>query len=193
MEGLWPWRRTLGLWGGRTILELFSPLWVPAVVVGPPLPHLGFASAALGQRQCVVVVVVVCPSSPLGGGLPVAPLDCLGGLWACGSRRGLGTRPGHSRCGQVVVAWLALSPSLSGLFPPPSWLVWVLQGKLGLCSGKPHISIPFGRDREVVELMILGQCAHIRYCGSPGHGVCTVLVPLFLPQHPCRGSRSPRK
>ena len=52
--------------------------------------------------------------------------------------------------------------------PPPSWLIWILQGELCLRSGKPHVSIPFGRDGEVVELVILGQCAHIRYCRSMG-------------------------
>ena len=95
-------------------LRLCSSLWVAAVGVGQPLPHLGLASAALAHRLLVVVVVVVHPSPPFGVGLVVVPREGLGGPCACGSRQGPRTQPGRSRCGQAAVAWLALSPGRSG-------------------------------------------------------------------------------
>ena len=89
-------------------------LWVPVVVPGPPLPRLGFAAAVPPLRRCAVAVAVVSALFPPGVGVVVVPLGDLGGLWACGLKRGLGMPRVRSRCGPVVVAWLALSPVQSG-------------------------------------------------------------------------------
>ena len=70
--------------------------------------------------------------------------------------------------------WDFLGRDLAELrLPPPSGLVWILQGKLRFGSGHTHICIPFGGNGQMFKFMIF-QRAHVRYNRPPCHGASTI-------------------